>query len=314
MKDTNGTFERAVFRLCVCFGLWALGAYARPSPPALEAVPVAESLDFHPEQVELMDAGESGDPIDPNDPNDPNEPMWADMAAGTYFMIFIDVSDSMRTNDIDAIKEAAEMFIQHLVDTVYEGDVHQASRHVILTEVICERYLQHMAAWNQEDPNATRYVNIFFTNEAEQDYYMEGSILYPTDKFKDDLNGNQEAGGFIYGLRKELNQRTFSIGKLYNVGGKQGQNIGGYHPVFAVHLYCAFNNVGEYADTNLGDLALSYENIESSLTAAEYLQYLIDALDYSAAYISESQADDYPTKTLRQSGKRNQTKGTGFII
>jgi len=306
MKKSNGTRHRAVFCLFGCFGLWALGAYALPSPP--EADLVGEYLDFHPEQIELTKVGESGEP------NEPNAPTWVEMATGTYFMIFADVSDSMKTHDIDAMKEATEMFTQHLADAVYEGDISEAGDHVILTEVISERYLQHMAAWNQNDPNATRYVNIFFTNEAEQDYYMEGSILYPTDKFKDDLNGNQGSGGFIYGLRNELSQRTFSIGRLYNVGGRQGQNIGGYHPVFAVHLYCAFNNVGEYADTNLADLALSYKNIESGLTAADYLQHLIETLDYSAAYMSEPQTDDSPTQTFQQRGTRGETKGTRFII
>ncbi|MBN2312560.1 MAG: hypothetical protein JXM79_01435 [Sedimentisphaerales bacterium] len=305
MKNTNGNRQRAVFRFCLCFVPWALGAFVLSS---LREVGFAgEYLG----EIELMEVGESGDP---NDPNDPNEPTWAEMAVDTYFMIFIDVSDSMRTNDIEAIKKAEEMFVHYLADEVYEGDLYQASKHVILTEVINERYLQHMAAWNLDDPNATRYVNIFFTNEAEQDYYMEGSILYPTDKFMDDLKGNQDSGGFIYGLRNELSQRTFSIGKLYNVGGKQGKNIGGFHPVFAVHLYCAFNNVGEYADVNLADLALSYENIEGGLAVGDYLQCLVDTLDYSTAYISESEADDYSTQTLQQSEKRGQDQGSLFLI
>ena len=309
MKNTNGNSQRAVFRFCLCFVLWALGAYALPSPP--EAGLAGEYVAFQPGQIELMEVGDTGDP---NEPNEPNEPTWAEMATNTYFMIFIDVSDSMRTNDIEAIKKAGEMFVQNLAEDVYDGDVYQASQHVILTEVISERYLQHMSAWNQDDPNATRYVNIFFTNEAEQDYYMEGSILYPTDKFMDDLEGNQGSGGFIYGLKNELRQRTFSIGKLYNIGGRQGKNIGGFHPVFAVHLYCAFNNVGEYADVNLGDFALSYENIESGLTAADYLQYLVDTLDYSRAYISELGPDDDPTQTFQQNGKRGQGRGGLFLI
>lgn len=291
MKETRRKSQIAVCCFCACLVVWMLGLNTLTSAP-------------DPDQIEMMKVGGDGDPNDPNelddpnDPNEPEEPTWAEMAENTYFMIFIDLSDSMRSNDIEAMNKAVEMFSEHLAENVYEGDKDRAVKHVILSEVINERYLQHMAAWNQDDPNATRYVNIFFTNEAEQDYYIEGSILYPTDKFKDDLEGNQEAGGFIYGLRNELSQRTFSIGKLYNMGGKQGKNVGGFHPVFAVHLYCAFNNVGEYCDTNLTDLALSYENIESNLTPEDYLQYIIDTLDYSAAYISEPQTDEDPEPKL----------------
>ena len=157
-------------------------------------------------------------------------------------------------------------------------------------------------------------VNIFLMNEADQDYYTESSILYPTREFMDDLNGNQDEGGFIYGLRNELSQRTFSIGKIYNVGGQRGNNIGGAYPAFATHLYCAFNNVGDYADTNLGDLGLSYDNIESGLTPTDYVQYFIDALDYSAAYISEREPGEFPVQMLRQRGKKDQRKGIRFLI
>ena len=225
---------------------------------------------------------------------DPNEPTWAEMADQTYFMIFIDVSDSMWPNDINAIDEAIELFVQYLTAEVYDGDLEEATGHVIVEEVKCERYLQHMARWNLDDPNATRYVNMFFTNEADQDYYTHDIILHPKQHFMDDLKGNQDSGGLIYGLRNELTQRTFSIGKVFNVGGRQGNNIGGYNPTYAVHLYCAFNNVGDYADTNLSDLGVSYDNIERYSTAADLLQYMIDTLDYSAAYVAEGDDRDCP--------------------
>lgn len=306
MKKINGNNKRAVFGLFACLVLWALGSHALTSPSDKDHV--IRFLNYTPEAVELMKVAETGDP------NEPNELTWAEMAAGTYFMIFIDVSDSMKTSDVDAIHKATELFTEYLADEAYGDDFDQASKYVIVEEVINERYLQHMAAWNQDHPEVTRYVNIFLMNEADQDYYSEGSILYPTDKFIDDLNGNQERGGFVYGLRNELKQRTFSIGKVYNIGGKQGNNIGGFQPVFAVHLYCAFNNVGDFADMNLGDLALSYDNIESGLTAMGYLQYLIDVLDYSAAYISEEETDDCPVQMIRQRGKTGQKKGSGYLI
>jgi hypothetical protein len=284
-----------------------------PGLNAREAVLAAGSadtiikyLDFTPKPIELIRASE------PEDEND--VPTWVEMAEDTYFMIFIDASDSMNSNNIASVKSAADLFIEYLTDEVYEGDSDTAGDHVIVEEVMSERYLQHMAAWNKDVPQATRYVNIFLTNEADQDYYTESSILYPTEKFTDDLNGDQDGGGLIYGLRNELEQRTFSIGKIYNVGGRQGNNIGGFHPAFATHLYCAFNNVGDYADTNLGDLGLSYENIESGLSAEEYVQCFIDALDYSAAYISEPEPGEDPIQVLQQRGKRNRKKGIRFLI
>ena len=267
--------------MCVSLVLWMLGSHAIALPPDA-GTPAGSGSGA--ERV-----GAEGD-----DPNDPNEPTWAEMAEDTYFMIIIDASDSMSTNDIDTINEAGEMFIQYLTDEVYDGDFEEACEHVVVDKVTSERYLQHLAAWNQNDPNATRYVNIFFTNEADQDYYTEDRVLYPTAHFMEDLKGNQDAGGLIYGLRNELTQRTFSIGKVFNVGGRQGNNLGGYHPAFAVHLYCAFNNVGGYADTNLGDLGISYENIERDLAVVDILQYIIDTLDYSAASISEEQTEDLP--------------------
>ena len=261
-------------------------------------------LDFKPQTIELVRASE------PKDGND--VPAWAEMAEDTYFMIFIDASDSMNSNNIAAVKGAADLFIRYLTEEVYEGDFDTAGDHVIVTEATSERYLQHMAAWDLDHPEATRYVNIFLTNEADQDYYTESSLLYPTAKFTDDLNGDQETGGLIFGLRNELKQRTFSIGKVYNVGGRQGNNIGGIHPAFATHLYCAFNNVGDYADTNLGDLGISYDNIESGLTAEEYFQYFVEALDYSAAYLSEP--GECPGEVTQLREKRGQKRGIRFLI
>ena len=281
MRKADCHNKKAVFIMCASLVLWTLGAYAIALPPGVGTPAGSGSVA---ERV-----GADGD-----DPNEPNEPTWAEMAEDTHFMVFIDVSDSMATNDIEIINEAAEMFKQYLSDEVYDGDREEACWHVIVEEVTSERYLQHMAAWNQNDPNATRYVNFFFTNEADQDYYTEDVVLYPTEHFINDLTGNQDSGGLIYGLRNELALRTFSIGKVFNVGGRQGNNLGGYHPAFAVHLYCAFNNVGGYADMNLGDLGISYDNIERGLAAVDILQYMVDTLDYSAACIHEEETEDCP--------------------
>ena len=273
--------------MCASLILWILGTHA--------ITPYCQAKLFHYEpggtpagsDSVAERVGAEGD-----EPNEPNEPTWAEMADGTYFMIFIDLSPSMRSYDIDAINETTEMFVQFLAAEVYDGDLEEAIGHVIVKEVMSERYLQHMAGWNMDDPNATRYVNMSFTNEANLDYYTENIIFSPTEHFIDDLEGNQDSGGIIYGLKNELTHRTFSIGKLFNVGGLQGNNLGGDCPVFVVHLYCTFNNVGGYADTNLSGMGISYDNIERGLAAVDILQYMIDTLDYSAAYITEEQTED----------------------
>ena len=306
MRKANCYNKKVVFIMCASLILWILGTYVitlapygdSPSTPYCQANLFRYGFSGTPagsdHVIKSADA-EGTDPNDsnsPNEPNEPNEPMWAEMADQTYFMIFIDVSDSMWPEDVNSINEATDMFVQYLTAEVYDGDLEEAIRHVIVEELTNERYLQHMARWNPDDPNATRYVNIFFTNEANHDYYTHDIILRPSQHFTDDLKGNQDCGGLIYGLRNELTQRTFSIGKVFNVGGREGNNLGCYSPAFTVHLYCAFNNVGEYADTNLGDLGVSYENIERSLAAVDLLQYMIDTVDYSAAYIAEEQNDN----------------------
>ena len=149
MKKTNCNRKKAIICICASLILWTLGGYAILSSPdgnhaadllrsgsdasgkaifaAGPADTVIHYLNFNPEKIDFIRTSE------PNDIND--VPTWKEMAEDTYFMIFIDASDSMNSNNIAAVNGAAELFVEHLTDEIYQvkAPYSRENLHVLLS-------------------------------------------------------------------------------------------------------------------------------------------------------------------------------------
>ncbi len=220
-----------------------------------------------------------------------------DLLVDTYFMFFIDSSGSMDARDEEGdITNAILNFVKILAELAYDNDLNKAHDHVIVNYIdeqtmaeqdnlgkvhVNERWLWGLQEFKHDDDEASRYVNYYFTDESAPQqglpYYYGGSeaLDETTDYFVRDYDDMVE----------EIGYRTFSIGKVFNIGGIESPGS-----PMNTHLENAFDGVGEYGELydeygwTLQDMGLSYENVGSNLSLFDYMGLIVNAIDSDAAY------------------------------